>query len=202
MLQSCTLSFQRGSVTGYPVKGKRNVDPEIFQTYRLILSYEDTEKIREIIEKMQRRKDMKVKEFIGFCKVSEIVLRDRYTGQIYTCVEKYLDREVTGFYPRFSLSERDGHEENCKIQIVALINHDFSVDSEEETNRLIRNRKIESHRRQIEALQNCESYDMAITISRIAYHEKAIEDLEKEEKIMRVISQDKNMTFRMKITDL
>ena len=81
---------------------------------------------------------MKVSEFIGFCKVSEIVLRDRYTGQIYTCVEKYLDREVTGFYPRFSLSERDGHEANCKIQIVALINHDFSVDSEEETKRLIK----------------------------------------------------------------
>lgn len=125
---------------------------------------------------------MKVSEFIGLCKVSKIVLRDRFTGKIYTCVEKYLDREVTGFYPRFSLSERDGHEANCKIQIVALINHDFSVDSEEETNRLIRNRKIESHRRQIEALQNCESYDMAIIISQIAYHEKAIEDLEKEEK--------------------
>lgn len=125
---------------------------------------------------------MKVKEFIGFCKVSEIVLRDRFTGKIYTCVEKYLDREVTGFYPRFSLSERDGHETNCKIQIVALINHDFSADSEEETERLIRNRKIESHRKQIEALQNCESYDMAIIISQIAYHEKAIDDLEKEEK--------------------
>lgn len=126
---------------------------------------------------------MKVKEFIGFCKVSEIVLRDRFTGKIYTCVEKYLDREVTGFYPRFSLSERDGHEANCKIQIVALINHDFSVDSEEETNRLIRNRKIESHRRQIEVLRNCKISDTAVYMSRIAYHEKAIEDLEKEEKL-------------------
>lgn len=125
---------------------------------------------------------MKVKQFKDFCKVNNIILKDEYNGQTYTCLEKYMDKEVTGFYPRFSLLDADGYNPYCRIQVVAWIAHDFSADSEEATRRLIRNRKIESHRRQIEALQNCENDDMAIIISQIAYHEKAIEDLEKEEK--------------------
>ena len=100
-------------------------------------------------------------------------------GSLYRA-DLYLCRKISGqrsdriLFHGFLFLKETAHEANCKIQIVALINHDFSADSEEETERLIRNRKIESHRKQIEALQNCEDDDMAIIISQIAYHEKRL----------------------------
>lgn len=71
---------------------------------------------------------MTVKEFKNFCRSQCILLRDSYTGRVYTKLDNYLDKEVTGFYPRFKLSGNDGYAANSRIQIVAWIEHDFDED--------------------------------------------------------------------------
>lgn len=48
---------------------------------------------------------MTVKEFKKFCCINDIVLKDSYTGRVYSKLDKYLDREVTGFYPRFDMMQ-------------------------------------------------------------------------------------------------
>ena len=72
---------------------------------------------------------MTVKEFKKLCCVSDIVLKDSYNGRVYTKIDKYLDKEVTGFYPRFyDMNSNDSYNPFCKIQIVAWIPHDFGTD--------------------------------------------------------------------------
>lgn len=69
---------------------------------------------------------MTVKEFIEFCCVRDIVLKDSYNGRVYTKIENYLHKEVTGFYPRFDLmGPNNSYSPMSRIQIVAWINHDF-----------------------------------------------------------------------------
>lgn len=69
---------------------------------------------------------MTVKEFIEFCCVRDIVLKDSYNGRVYTKIENYLHKEVIGFYPRFDLmGSNNSYSPMSRIQIVAWINHDF-----------------------------------------------------------------------------
>ena len=69
---------------------------------------------------------MTVKEFKEFCCVRDIILKDSYNGRVYTKIDNYLDKQVTGFYPRFDLMRsNDGYNPMSRIQIVAWIEHDF-----------------------------------------------------------------------------
>lgn len=69
---------------------------------------------------------MTVKDFKEFCCVRDIVLKDSYNGRVYSKIDNYLDKQVTGFYPRFDLMRsNDSYNPIAMIQIVAWINHDF-----------------------------------------------------------------------------
>lgn len=71
---------------------------------------------------------MTVREFKEFCCTSDIVLKDNYNGRVFIRLDKYLDEEVTGFYPRFDLY--DSNYSPCvNLQIVAWIRHDFDTDN-------------------------------------------------------------------------
>lgn len=75
---------------------------------------------------------MTVKEFKEFCCVSDIVLKDAFTGKVYTKIDNYSDRVVTGFYPRFDLmGSRDSYTPMSRIQIVAWIEHIFEEGKHE-----------------------------------------------------------------------
>lgn len=77
-------------------------------------------------------REMTVREFNEMCCNKSLVLRDSYTGKVYTKIEKYLDKKVHGFYPRFyHLASNDTYNPWCGIQIVAWIRHDFTEDSKE-----------------------------------------------------------------------
>lgn len=74
---------------------------------------------------------MSVREFREFCCVSNIVLKDSFNGRVYTKLENYLDRTVTGFYPRFDLMRsNDSYSPLAYLQIVAWIDHDFEEDKD------------------------------------------------------------------------
>lgn len=76
---------------------------------------------------------MTVREFKEFCCVSNIVLKDSFNGRVYTKLENYLDRVVTGFYPRFDLMRsNDSYNPLAYLQIVAWINHNFEEDKDEQ----------------------------------------------------------------------
>lgn len=69
---------------------------------------------------------MTVKDFKEFCCVRDIVLKDSYNGRVYSKIDNYLDKQVTGFYPRFDLMRsNDSYNPIARIQIVAWIEHDF-----------------------------------------------------------------------------
>lgn len=75
---------------------------------------------------------MTVKEFKKFCCINDIVLKDSYTGRVYSKLDKYLDREVTVFYPRFDMMQsNDSYTPFCRIQIVGWIPHNFEEDLDE-----------------------------------------------------------------------
>lgn len=75
---------------------------------------------------------MTVKEFQEFCCIRNIVLKDSYNGQVYTRLDKYQDKQVTGFYPRFDMMRsNDSYSPFAYIQIVAWIDHDFERENHE-----------------------------------------------------------------------
>lgn len=75
---------------------------------------------------------MTVKEFKDFCCTSNIVLKDSYTGKVYTKIDNYLNRIVTGFYPCFDMMGSNGsYSPWCKLKIVAWIQHSFEEADEE-----------------------------------------------------------------------
>lgn len=75
---------------------------------------------------------MTVKEFKEFCCTDDIVLKDSYNGRTYTKIEKYLDKQVNGFYPRFdTMHSNDTYNPAARIQIVAWIPHDFEGEQNE-----------------------------------------------------------------------
>lgn len=59
--------------------------------------------VQGVPESSGKERGMTVKDFKEFCCVRDIVLKDAYNGRVYTKIENYLDKQVTGFYPRFDL---------------------------------------------------------------------------------------------------
>lgn len=75
---------------------------------------------------------MTVKEFQEFCCIRNIVLKDSYNGQVYTRLDKYQDKKVTGFYPRFDMmGSNDSYSPMAYVQIVAWIDRDFERENHE-----------------------------------------------------------------------
>lgn len=75
---------------------------------------------------------MTVKEFQEFCCVRNIVLKDSYNGKVYTRLDKYQDKQVTGFYPRFDMMRsNNSYSPMACLQIVAWIDHDFERENYE-----------------------------------------------------------------------
>lgn len=72
---------------------------------------------------------MTVKDFKKFCCIGDIVLKDSFNGRVYTKIDNYLEKEITGFYPRFDfMRTNDSYNPIARIQIVAWINHDFKEE--------------------------------------------------------------------------
>lgn len=68
---------------------------------------------------------MIVKDFLEFSCISNIILKDPYTTRVYTKLKDYLDKEITGFYPRFDpCHSNDSYNPYMQIQILALLDHD------------------------------------------------------------------------------
>lgn len=89
-------------------------------------------RVEQMLEHYLPVKGVTVREFKEFCCISNIVLKDSFTGRVYTKIENYLDKEVTGFYPRFDINSNDSYNPFCRLQIVAWIPHDFTEEGKDE----------------------------------------------------------------------
>lgn len=90
-------------------------------------------RVEQMMDHYMPLRKMTVREFKEFCCVSDIVLKDSFTGRVYTKIDNYLDREVRGFYPRFNLANsNDSYNPWCRLQIVAWISHDFTEEGKDE----------------------------------------------------------------------